>query len=247
LALLDAAPERAKSAAQPYAALLAQLSNAVRERLGVVAVLAPESAGELRVRVQEAVRDWLLALARERPLVVLVDDLEHADSGSAAFLLALALGAADAKLLLVCTLLRDRARTRSAALRAFRKAAHGIVLPLLTAAELHTLLQSVFSTADRLSRLASRLFELTRGNPGYALELCRELVERGAITFDSGTWMLPRELDGCGLSSTREQALTERLARIPTPARELARLLSVHSGPLTPGPVSYTHLTLPTM
>jgi tetratricopeptide (TPR) repeat protein len=234
LALLDAVPERARSAAAPYAPLLAHLSPRMRDRLGVEAAPLSEIPGELRVRIQEAQRDWFLAVARERPLVVLIDGLEHADDASAALLLALALGVATSKLLLVGAVVRDRARERSAAVRAFVRLAHSIVLPPLKAAELNGVLQSVFGQAEHLSRLAGRLFDVTRGNPGHALELCRQLVERGSITFESGHWVLPRELDVTTLSASREQALSERLSRIGGPARQLAQTLSVHSGPLSP-------------
>ena len=63
---------------------------------------------------QIAMVDAVRRSARERMLVLLVDGLDHTDDGSAAFLLGLALGMADAKLMIVGALLRDRARERSA-------------------------------------------------------------------------------------------------------------------------------------
>jgi hypothetical protein len=235
LALLDTVPERARIAAEPYASLLAHLSPRLRDRLGVVASALPEVAGELRVQLQEAQRDWFLAVASERPIVLLVDGLEHADDGSIAFLLALALAVPRSRVLMLCTIERERAREQRPGLRALVNASHSMALSPLTAADMHALLQSVFGAAEHLSRLSSRLVELSGGNPGHAIELCRQLVESGAITFDSGTWLLPRELDVRGLSSTREQARIARLSRIAAPARELARLLSLHTGPLAPG------------
>lgn len=235
LALLDTVPETARAAAEPHAPQLAHLSLRMRDRLGVVAAPAPEIAGELRVRMQEAQRDWFVAMARERPLVVLVDGLELADDGSVAFLLSLALALPGTKLVLVCTVVRDRARERSVAVRALCSASHSLILSPLKAAELHALLQSVFGAADHLARLSGRLLERTGGNPGHAIELCRQLIESGAITFGGGHWLLPHELDVRKLSANREQALAVRLSRVAGPARELARLLSVHAGPLTPG------------
>ncbi|HKP61450.1 MAG TPA: hypothetical protein VJV78_32195, partial [Polyangiales bacterium] len=203
--------------------------------LGAVAAPLAEVPGELRVRVQEAQRDWFLAVAQERPLVVLVDDLEHADDGSAAFLLSLALAASQAKLLLVCTLVRDRVRERSPAVRALLKAGNHMPLAPLSQPELHELLSSVFGAATHLSRLSARLFELTRGNTRHTLELCRQLVDRGTISFESGSWTLPQELDTHSLAADLDQALAARLSRVTGPARELLRLLGVHTGTLSPG------------
>ena len=72
LKLLDALPQAARTAAAPYSSSLAHISVALRERLGAQPDRTPDVAGELRVRIQSALVDWFLALAREHTLVLLV-------------------------------------------------------------------------------------------------------------------------------------------------------------------------------
>ena len=117
-------------------------------------------------------------LAREQPLIVLIDGLEHTDEESAAFLHRLALDCRDARLMLVCTLVCNAGAASQLRLveRALRKLAQVQTLAPLTEQEHKALLQSVFGGAEHLTRLGARLYRVARGNPGQTIELCRQLV-----------------------------------------------------------------------
>lgn len=232
LALLSALPDVARAAAAPHAALLAQVSPALRERLGVQTTAPTPGAAELRVQMQAALRDWFLSVAAEHTLVVLVDGLERADEGSCAFLLALAQGLEGARLQLVCTLGRARGHRATLPERALQASSRRLVLGPLDAAETLALLGSIFGEAQHLAAFASRLGHAARGNPGYLLELTEQLVRRNVIGFVAGTWVLPREVPDALLSSSHAEALTTRLDFLSSEARELGRVLSVVSGPI---------------
>jgi len=235
LALFDALPELAHAAAAPHAALLAHLSPAMQRRLGVSAAPAPEIPGELRIRINDAVSELFASVARQRLLCVMVDGLEHADDGSAACLLALGSAPEPLQLLLVASLPGEATLAPGLTVRAFRQAARRVPLGPLTDLQLSELLGSVFGAAEHLPRLANRLFRATRGNPGHALALCRELIHAGEISSVNGSWVLPRELPDELLTRSREQLMAAMQARLSAPARELMRLLSLHAGALSPG------------
>jgi len=231
LALFDALPEPARAAAAPHEQLLAHASPQLAERIGIAA--APMKLGdrELRARIQDALCAWFLALAKEHTLVLIIDGLEHADDSSAAFLLELTRARRKARLLLACALLHEQTSApRSAAVRALVRAAHRVTLPPLSEPELQQLLDSAFGQAEHLVRLAGRLYRMTGGNPGHAIDLCHQLVRSGAIRFASGSWVLPRELDEQRLSSSRQEALLARLSRV-TGARARAALVCPHRTP----------------
>jgi tetratricopeptide (TPR) repeat protein len=230
LKLLDALPEPARAAAAPHAALLAHVSPALRERLAATPMRVRDADLELSVRVQGALRDWLLAVAESHPLVVLVDGLELADAGSAACLLGLALELKRKRLLLASTLVSTRNRVGTPAERELCKASHRVPLPPLESDAILELLRSVFGSAEHLGRLALRLQQTVRGNPGHMLELCEQLVRQNVIGFTAGTWVLPHELPDSHLTSSREGALLRRLSLLNESARELGRVLSVHPG-----------------
>jgi hypothetical protein len=232
--LLDAMPDHARRAAQPHAPTLAHASSQVRDRLNVRAEQSPDVAGELRIRVQRAMCDWFLQVSAKRPLVVLVDGLERVDDASSAFLLALAHACKGARMFLACTLAHDSTRRPTAAERAIVGASLRTLISPLSDPEALALLQSVFGGAVHLTRLASRLHHVTRGSPGHILELAGQLIRSESIGFANGTWVLPQELPDALISSSREQALAAKLARLRGPARDLARILSVQSGAIAP-------------
>lgn len=233
LKLLDALPEPARAAAAPHAPLLAHVSPQLCERLSAAPLRVRDADLELSVRVQVALRDWFLAVAEIRPLVLLVDGLECADAGSAAFLLGLALELKRRPLLLVSALVSSRSHSSTPAERELRKASHRLVLSPLADAEIHQLLRSVFGDAEHLGRLAGRLQRAVHGNPGHLLELCGQLVRQNVIGFSAGSWVLPHEVAESHLSASRADALLRRLSLLNASARELGRVLSVHGGAIS--------------
>jgi tetratricopeptide (TPR) repeat protein len=232
LALLDALPERALEAAAEQRSVLAHLPR-LRERLGAQPAQFPPVAGEQRVRVQQAFASFFCAVARDTPVVVLVDSLDRADEESAACLHRLALECRETRLLLACCAQREAGSEPRVVERALHKLAQVASLGPLNELEHTALLSSVFGGAEHLTRLAARLYRAARGNPGQTLALCRQLVQRGTITFVNGTWVLPRELSDAELSETLEATQRTRLAGLPAAARELLGMLSVHKGALS--------------
>jgi tetratricopeptide (TPR) repeat protein len=233
LALLDAMPEEALAAARPFAPVLGHLSPEMHARLGGarlrLAALS-EASGERRVRTQAALRDWFLALSQARLTVIAVDDVQLADDGSAAFLTTLGDAAKSHKLLLLATL--PTAASVSAPVQALRQLATRVALPPLSPEETTQLLRSVFDEVPNLARLSERLQRVAQGNPAYCMELAEHLVREGSVRYVDGGWLLPTEVNDAALPTSRDAALGERLTRLGSAARALARMLSVETGPL---------------
>jgi serine/threonine-protein kinase len=233
LKLLDTLPELAQHHAAPHAAVLGHLSVALRERLG----LAPDALaeisdtpGEARMCVQAALASWFMNVAKERPLVLLADDLHSHDEASAAWLAALARSANQAKLLVVCTLRSDAIDQLERVVQSLRQAATTFTLAPLTSTETWELLRSILGEVPRLGRLVEILQRVCRGAPAYTLELVEHLVHQGTITYAAGAWALPQDLDPEQLPGTRSAALAARLSRLTPDARALAQVLSLVDG-----------------
>jgi len=230
--LLEAQPELVQRIAAEERSLLAHIPR-LRLRLGAQPAHVPPVAGELRVRLQEALSSVICGLAREIPVIVLLDGLERADEESAAVIHRLALDGVTARLMLVCSLAREPGRELRSVERAICKLASVHAITALTDIEHKSVLRSVLGEAEHLSRLASRLYRVTHGNPAQTVELCRQLVQRGTIELVNGTWLLPRELSDTELQAIGELPQSTQLDGLPEKARQLLRLLSVHDGPLS--------------
>ncbi|HKU39998.1 MAG TPA: serine/threonine-protein kinase, partial [Polyangiales bacterium] len=110
LRLIARMPEQALAAARSGAAVLGQLSREVQQRLGVP---PQEVASGRRHELQQALTDWVFALAAQRKLLILVDDVDSTDPETAVWLGALARHANARRLILVVSL-RDGASQHSA-------------------------------------------------------------------------------------------------------------------------------------
>ena len=227
LALLDALPEPALRAAVPHAPLFAQLSSELRERLPDAQPTRFRAGAEARVQLQDALSEWVLELAQDRLLLLLVDDIQNSDEESVAWLTALTQQARRARVLLVASLRREIAPPLGPTLRAFRSAAARMRLLSLTRREMHTLLRSVFGDVPYLDLVAQRLHERSAGQPAYALQLAAHLVDSGVVRYADGTWTLPTQIADPQLPLSPADAYLASLERVSSQARALAQMLSV--------------------
>lgn len=189
----------------------------------------PTAHGEGRMRVQAALRDWFLLVAREHPLVIIADDVEAFDDGSAAWLAALRLEAKTHKLLVAGSLSLAHA-TFTPAVQALRQSATRLELAPLSYDETLELFRSVFGDVHYLARMADRIFQRAEGNPRHALDLAEHLSREGVISYADGAWLLPQELHEGALPKNRVETELARLARLSANERELGRLLSIREG-----------------
>lgn len=179
------------------------------------------------------VEDWLLEVARARPLVLLVDNVEHADDASLGVLLALCRAAPRHSVLLVLTEQSDGEEDRGLGLAALGTASETLSLDNLSLAEMADLLRSIFGDTPRVARLAEWLHAETAGRPLHTLGIVRQLASEGVIRNERGVWVLPSSRPHTHLSEQLEDALARRIGSLSLEALTLARCLSLHRGDLT--------------
>jgi predicted ATPase len=224
LGLLDALPEETTRAARPHIAELPRVPL-LRERLSSQQPATQDPPADARLRTQHAFKELFLAVARERPVSLFVDDLSAIDDESQAVLAALALETTPAELLLV-TSLRNQVEALSFPVASLQKSATRFPLSPLSEAETYEILRSVFGDVPYLERCAQRLYRASEGNPAHCLELATRLISTGAARYIESSWALPTELDA-GLLQSRHEAQVALIAGSPAQQRALAQLLSI--------------------
>jgi class 3 adenylate cyclase/tetratricopeptide (TPR) repeat protein len=165
-------------------------------------------------------RRFLGAVAAQRSLVIVLEDLHWADPALLAFMRQLVELSAGIPLLVVCTARRelyDHALDWASGLRN----ATAIALRPLWEADTARLLAALLDRAVLPSTLQTRLLERAGGNPLYAEEVCRMLAERGVLGYRGGM---------IGLFPEAELALPDSIgaliaARLDTVARDHQTLL----------------------
>jgi hypothetical protein len=220
--LLQASPLDAVAAAAPYAAHLCHVVPELVGRLGEVEPSRPpEAPGEWRMRLQAAMKAWLLDFAARRPLVLVVDDIDRADESSAGLLASLARAARGTRLLVVVA---ADARVPLSTAQAY---VTRLELRALGPKDIGTLVGSLFGEAHNAQRLSRWLLEVSRGRPRGVMDLLRHLVATKVVRYADGAWMLPEDLPADGLPKSVEEAVAARLARLRPETLTLAESLSV--------------------
>jgi tetratricopeptide (TPR) repeat protein len=232
-AMLTGAPQEAERTARPRAPILARAVPELHERLGRIS-LAPLTGGpeEERMRVQAELSAWFLDVAKERFLVLLVDDVQRADEASCAVLATLAHAALDTRLVVVAALRTDEAIHASAAVTALRESGQRLRVRALEPADVEELVRGMFGDVPRLARLATWMQSVAGGSPLHCMELARHLVEQKVIRYEAGLWSVPEEPKLDGMPRRLADAMEARIASLTATARALAEALSVHGGEL---------------
>jgi DNA-binding CsgD family transcriptional regulator/tetratricopeptide (TPR) repeat protein len=151
------------------------------QRRGLSAALLTEQApiaGVDQRAVGAAFLTVLTQLTTESPVVVAIDDLQWLD-GSTAAAVAFAARRVSSRVVWVCTARTDSDPTHTNWLESARPGAvRRIRLAPLPIGDLHDMLTAQLGTPLPRPRLL-RIYQLSSGNPFYAMELAREFYHRG--------------------------------------------------------------------
>jgi adenylate cyclase len=171
----------------------------------------------------------LKVLSKERTLILVLDDLQWADSGSLNLLFHLARQLKDSRLLLVGTyrpddvaLGRDGGRHPLESILNELKRYQGDIIVDLSQSEavegrafVDALVDAEPNHLDRGFR--DELFAHTGGHPLFTVELIRNLQERGNLVMDAqDTWVQVGSLDWKTLPARIDGVIGERIARLPS-------------------------------
>ena len=225
--LLAALPEHAASAARDQLPVLGHVLPELLAGSPGVALQPFEDGEHMRPALQTALREWFLAIGRDRSLLLAIDDLHRVDEPSAALIALLAHDLRKHALALIATREQAAPVHAPAPLALFEAASSRLALGNLAPEHGELLLRSVFGEGPQLGFLAHRLHELSAGNPRDLMRLAQHLVDRGVVSYRAGAWSLPAAIDASDMPASIAHALAERLARLGSAARELGSALAL--------------------
>jgi class 3 adenylate cyclase/tetratricopeptide (TPR) repeat protein len=180
----------------------------------------------LQHAAEAALADLFLASARRRPVALLLEDWHWTDEASAAALLHLVDRLAGAHLLVVVTHRPDRPASWPADWHAQGRHIR-IDLGALTLVPTRMLVASRMAARELPDALIAVVHERTGGNPFFVEELCRALVEDGALAVRDDRAVLTRPIEELVLPDTVQAIIRTRLDRLDTGAKDVLRLASV--------------------
>ncbi|HET9480944.1 MAG TPA: AAA family ATPase, partial [Candidatus Polarisedimenticolia bacterium] len=230
----------------------------VRERIPALAGRLPILKSFLQLAGQEstaliadkehlldAISALFLGFARERPMLLHIDDLHWADEATVDLLLYLARSCRDSQGLIVGTY-RPEEVTGSAGAhplgRLLDRMSTGDVyeeirLGRLGPADTAAIVSSTVPGAAIESGFLLRLHEETAGNPFFVIETLKLLVESGTLRPEGDGWVLADPAERVHIPGRVHDVVARRLDRVSQADREVLEIASVeglvfHSGAL---------------
>ena len=189
-------------------------------------------------RAEEAESAWrrfLIAMAARRPTVLVFEDLHWADESMLRFIELLATAARDVPLLVLCTS-RPELIDRDASWAGTITGSFTITLPPLRDRGMVALYQHMLGQAAFATELLRPLMELANGNPLYAQEYVRMLVERGAVPL--GTLGQPVGDGGLPMPDSVHAVISNRVDLLEPTDRAVLQAAAVVGMQFWPGAVA---------
>ena len=181
-----------------------------------------------------AVRKLFEAHARERPLVLVFDDVHWAEPTFLDMIEHVADWSRDAPILLLCIarpeLLDSRPMWGGGKLNAT-----SILLEPLNQDESAKLIANLLGVAQLEEAVRERITDAAEGNPLFLEEMLGMLIDDGVLRRESDRWLAHRDLSSVVVPPTIQALLAARLDRLQGPERDVIERASIegklfHSG-----------------
>lgn len=180
--------------------------------------LEPE---QLRHQTFVALRRLLKSLARQQPLVLLLDDLHWIDPISAELLIFIATMVTTDPILFVCAQRREGADLPNNRLVRLHSLMHGqtthLVLNRLSPDDSQILLGELLPGARLPQTLQQLIINRSEGNPYFIEEFVRMFIEQGYVRYADGSWqvtMTPEQIEA-PLPASLETLIRSRVDTLP--------------------------------
>ncbi len=161
-------------------------------------------------------------VARTRPALYVIEDAHWIDAASESMLADFLTVIPQTNLMVLIT---TRPEYRGALTRG--RGAQTIALASLGDSDTASLIGELLGSDPSVGELAAIIAERAAGNPFFAEEMVRELVQRGVLAGEYGSYMCRADVAEVSVPATVQAAIEARIDRLNTPAKRTLNAASV--------------------
>ena len=186
-----------------------------------------------RYRVHVAFAEQIAEAARERPLVVVIEDLHWGDEATFELVPYLARKLKDEPVLLVATYRSDELHRLHPLNHVLAELSRGrlaedIRLKRLTLEEVGQVITRALGLKQApTAAFRQAIFDRTEGNPFFVEEILRALVERGELAYRDGAWHREKEVADLTIPASVRDAVQQRLLGLEPNARRAMQVAAI--------------------
>lgn len=188
-------------------------------------------AENVKIQIGVALRNLLLAAARQKPLLLIIEDYHWINATSLELLGFIFDFSKPAPLLVVCSSRPDKESLGYQAKRCIRESLgdrfNEIILKPLDAEESSKLADNLLSISELPAKLKDRLLSKAGGNPFYLEEIFRSLIDHGYLVYASGKWKPTPQFSMPDIPDTVQEIIFARLDQIDSDLKSLLQQASV--------------------
>ena len=192
--------------------------------------------GKERDRTFETISSTILGIAKERPLLLFLDDLQWADSATLNLLVHISRSIRNHRVLIICAyrieevldadgkphMVREAMRRIDS-----EKVSEKVGLEGLKKGETRLFLSRLLEIKDIPEDLVEVLQDRTTGNPYFIEEIVKSLVEQGVIVPKDHRWTTRSRLKDIALPSSIKDVITRRLSKVDPRAMKMLERAAV--------------------
>jgi tetratricopeptide (TPR) repeat protein/KaiC/GvpD/RAD55 family RecA-like ATPase/energy-coupling factor transporter ATP-binding protein EcfA2 len=210
---------------------LAKLVPDITVKLGTIPPVKSIGEQQDKIRLFETITQFLIAVSKERPLLVLLDDMEWADQASIDLLEYFVRSTGNLQVLTICgyraeELEPDNALEKSLMKLNRERLLENISLRNLTLDETAKLVTEIFGESSVSVELMNLIHQRTGGNPFFVEEVLRSMVEDGTIYRSEKGWER-KPIQELVIPKSVKAALESRIKKLDADTVNVAVVASV--------------------
>ncbi len=185
----------------------------------------------LQQRTFLAMGEWVEALAKKQPVIMVFEDLHWADPSSVHLIEYLFSLTLHLPLLIICVTRPDRESTfwnvKLHVARDYPDQFTELTLWPLTDEESRQLIKKLLKIEQMPAQTEQLLLNRAEGNPLFLEEVLRSLIEEGVIKPTDGHWEITRTITEIDIPNTLQGVLTARIDRLEEPVKRVLQVAGV--------------------
>ena len=188
-----------------------------------------------RDRLFDNLLDVILRSSQSKPLMLFIDDLQWADSGTIQLLVFIARNISNSRIILFSAYRTDEVNAEGKPLHfyvQFKQTArtidhHTVILERMNKTEIAQMISSILNIEDVPAKFVSKLYGESDGNPFFVEEVLRSLMDEGIILRHGHIWDAGIDLSSIRIPNTIKDIITHRIARLDEREKKILRYAAV--------------------
>jgi len=173
--------------------------------------------------------------SHNKPLMLFIDDLQWADSGTLQLLLFLARNITNSRVMLCSAYRTEELNDEGKPLdfyEQFKQIArnvthHTVTLERMSQEEISAMINSILGIKDVPAKFVSKLYGESEGNPFFVEEVMRSLMDEGIILRHGHIWDAGVDLSTVRIPNTIKDVISNRIARLDETEKKILKYAAV--------------------